>query len=94
MQRIGYFSIRGYWRAPLALFAITIVTVVALGGRQHLGAGLGLGVVYSSIIAFIWSMVASQNRVIIHGPNGLYKIVPNGPGFKAEITELMQKVGS
>jgi hypothetical protein len=32
MQRIGYFSIRGYWLAPLAVFVIVVVGGAAVPG--------------------------------------------------------------
>jgi hypothetical protein len=68
MRRIGYFSIRGYWRAPLAVFAIVVVGGVAVGGRHSLGIGLlGVGLAYSSIIALILSIVASQNQSVLVG---------------------------
>ena len=67
MGRIGYFSIRGFWRAPLAVFAIVIVGAVALGGWRCLGIGLGVGAGYSSIIALIMSIVASQNQSVLVG---------------------------
>lgn len=142
--RIGYFSIRGYWRSPLAVFAIVIVGGLAVGARQSLGVGLlGVAVAYSSIIAFILSIVASQNqsvlgvmhevdsslqlvdysydvwgnarlkmnctqgewqidipnkywvhRTIFRGPNELYRVIRNGPGYTAEIREMMESVGS
>jgi hypothetical protein len=142
MGRIGYFSIRGFWITPLALFAITVVAAVSLGGWPSLGAGLGVGLVYSSIIAFIYSISASRNqsvlevmhevdaslqvvdyrfdvwgnshikmnsargewqidipnsrysRLIIRGPNQLYQVIPTGPEFTAEITEMMKKIGA
>ena len=65
MERIGFFSIRGYWKTPLATFAITVVTVVALSGRQKLGLGLGLGLVFGSIIGFVYSIQASLNQSVL-----------------------------
>jgi anti-sigma-K factor RskA len=65
MGRIGYFSIRGYWRSPLAVFAIVVVAAVAMGGRQKLGIGLGAGVAYSLIIALILSMGAAQKQSVL-----------------------------
>jgi hypothetical protein len=62
MQRIGYFSTRGYWHAPLAVFVIVVVAAVALGGSQKLGIGLGFGVACSLIIAFILSIQATLNQ--------------------------------
>jgi hypothetical protein len=144
MGRIGYFSIRGYWRAPLAVLVIVVVAAVALGGWQKLGVGLGVGVAYSLLIALILSIVAAQNqsvlvgmmhevdaslqlvdysydvwgntrfrlnstrgewqidipnlywgrRTVFRGPNELYRVIRSGPGFKAEITEMMGSVGS
>jgi hypothetical protein len=142
MRRIGYFSIRGYWITPLAIFAISVVTVVALSGWQKLGIGLVAGLVFGSIIGFVYSISASLNqgvlevmhevdsslqlvdyrfdvwgdsyikmnsargewqieipnsrygRLIIRGPNELYQVVPTGPKFKAEITEMMKKIGA
>jgi hypothetical protein len=142
MGRIGYFSIRGFWITPLAVFAISVVTVVALSGWQKLGLGLGAGLVFGSIIGFVYSIAASLNqsvlevmhevdsslhlvdyrydvwgdshiemnsargawrieipnsrygRLIIRGPNELHQVVPTGPKFKAEITEMMKKIGS
>jgi hypothetical protein len=144
MGRIGYFSIRGYWRAPLAVFVIVVVGGVALGGWQKLGIWLGLGAAYSLLIALILSIVAAQNqsvlvgmmhevdaslqlvdysydvwgntrfrlnstrgewqidipnlywgrRTVFRGPNELYRVIRSGPGFKAEITEMMGSVGS
>ena len=38
---------------PLAIFAMSVVTVVALSGWQKLGLGLSLGVAYSLIIGFV-----------------------------------------
>jgi hypothetical protein len=67
MGRIGYFSIRGYWRAPLAVFVSVVVAAVALGGWQKLGIGLGVGLAYSSIIALILSIVAAQNQSVLVG---------------------------
>jgi hypothetical protein len=65
MGRIGYFSIRGFWLTPLAIFAITVVTVVALSGWQKLGMGLVAGLVFGSIIGFVYSMQASLNQNIV-----------------------------
>ena len=65
MQRIGFFSIRGYWRSPLAIFVIVVVTAVALGGLQKLGTGLGVGVAWSALIAYIWSFQATLNQDIV-----------------------------
>jgi hypothetical protein len=65
MERIGFFSIRGFWMTPLAIFAISVVTVVALSGWQKLGLGLGLGVAYSLIIGFVYSMQASLNQSVL-----------------------------
>jgi hypothetical protein len=67
MGRIGYFSIRGYWRAPLAVFVIVVVGGVALGGWQKLGIWLGLGAAYSLLIALILSIVAAQNQSVLVG---------------------------
>jgi hypothetical protein len=68
MRRIGYFSIRGYWRAPLAVFVTIVVGGVAVPGGLSLGIGLiGVGVAYSSIIALILSIVASQNQSVLVG---------------------------
>ena len=68
MRRIGYFSIRGYWRLPLAVFAIVVVGGAAVPGSHGLGIGLlVVGVAYSSIIALILSIVASQNQSVIAG---------------------------
>ena len=50
---------------PLATFAISVVTVVALSGWQKLGLGLGLGVAYSLIIGFVYSMQASLNQSVL-----------------------------
>ena len=144
MQRIGYFSIRGYWRAPLAVFVVIVVGGAAVPGGLNLGIGLlGVGVAYSSIIALIMSIVASQNqsvlvgmmhevdsslqlvdysydvwgnahlklsstrgewlvdipdlywgrRTIFRGPNQLYRVIRSGPGFTAEVSEMMRSVG-
>jgi hypothetical protein len=68
MTRIGYFSIRGYWRAPLAVFAIVVLGGIAVPGGHGLGFGLlGVGAAYGSIIAFILSIVASQNQSVLVG---------------------------
>jgi hypothetical protein len=50
---------------PLATFAISVVTVVALSGWQKLGLGLGLGLAYSLIIGFVYSMQASLNQSVL-----------------------------
>jgi hypothetical protein len=143
MQRIGYFSIRGYWRAPLAVFAISVVTVVALSGWQKLGFGLLAGLVFGLIIAFVLSMQATLNQNIVEmmhevdsslqlvdysfnvlgnsrlkmnsarggwqidiptkssapwvrfrGPNELDQVIGPGPGFTAEVREMMRSVGA
>ena len=65
MQRIGFFSIRGYWKTPLAICAITVITVVALSGWQKLGLGLGLGLVFGLIIGFVYSLQASLNQSVL-----------------------------
>ena len=65
MGRIGYFSIRGFWITPLALFATIVVAAVSLGGWHSLGGGLGVGLVYSSIIALIYSISASRNQSVL-----------------------------
>ena len=65
MERIGFFSIRGFWITPLAVFAITVITVVALGGWQKLGIGLGAGLVFGSIIGLIYSIAASRNQSLL-----------------------------
>jgi hypothetical protein len=65
MGRIGYFSIRGYWRSPLAVFAIVVVAAVVTGGWQKLGIGLSLGVAYGLIIALILSMGAAQKQSVL-----------------------------
>jgi hypothetical protein len=65
MQRIGYFSIRGFWLAPLAVFVTVVVGAVGLGGWRCLGIGLGVGAAYSSIIGLIMSIVASQNQRVL-----------------------------
>jgi len=68
MRRIGYFSIRGYWRSPLAVFAIVVIGGVAVPGAHSLGVGLlGVGVACSLIIAFILSIVASRNQSVLVG---------------------------
>jgi hypothetical protein len=65
MQRIGYFSIRGYWHAPLAVFIGIVVGGVALPLGQSLGIGLiGFGVACSLIIAFVLSIQATLNQNI------------------------------
>ena len=143
MERIGFFSIRGFWLTPLAIFAITVVTVVALSGWQKLGFGLVAGLVFGSIIGFVYSMQASLNqsvfevmhevdsslqlidyslnvwgdsrvkmsstrgdwqidipnshwtrRTTFRGPNQLYRVIGAGADFKAEITEMMKKIGA
>jgi hypothetical protein len=66
MGRIGYFSIRGYWRAPLAVFVVIVVGGVAVPGERSLGIGLlGFGVACSLIIAFILSITAALNENIV-----------------------------
>jgi hypothetical protein len=66
MGRIGYFSIRGYWRAPLAVFVVIVVGGVAVPGGRSLGIGLlGFGVACSLIIAFILSITAALNENIV-----------------------------
>ena len=143
MERIGFFSIRGFWLTPLAIFAISAVTVVALSGWQKLGMGLGAGLVFGSIIGFVYSMQASLNqsvfevmhevdsslqlvdyslnvwgdsrlkmnstrgewqidipnshwtrRAIFRGPSKLYRVIGAGAKFKAEVTEMMKKIGA
>ena len=143
MPRIGYFSTRGYWHAPLAVFVVIVVGGVALPLGQSLGIGLiGFGVACSLIIAFILSITATLNqnnvemmheadsslqlvdysfsvlgdsrlkmnsargewqvdfpnrkwstRMTFRGPNGVYRVVYGGPGFGAEIREMMGSVG-
>jgi hypothetical protein len=142
MQRIGFFSIRGFWLEPLAVFVTVVAGAVALGGWRCLGIGLGVGAAYSSIIALTLSMGAAQKqsllevmhevdsslqlvdysfnvwgdsrlkmnsargewqvdfpnrkwstRMTFRGPNGLYRVVYGGPGFGAEIREMMGSVG-
>ncbi|HWO30156.1 MAG TPA: hypothetical protein VNO32_15290 [Candidatus Acidoferrum sp.] len=66
MGRIGYFSIRGCWRAPLAVFVVIVVGGVAVPGGRSLGIGLlGFGVACSLIIAFILSITAALNENIV-----------------------------
>jgi hypothetical protein len=63
MRRIGYFSIRGYWLSPLAVFVTIVVGGVAVPGGHSLGIGLlGFGVACSLIIAFILSITATLNQ--------------------------------
>ena len=50
---------------PLAVFAMSVVTVVALSGWQKLGLGLGLGVAFGSIIGFVYSIQASLNQSVL-----------------------------
>jgi hypothetical protein len=50
---------------PLAVFAISVVTVVALSGWQKLGFGLVAGLVFGLIIAFVLSIQASLNQNIV-----------------------------
>jgi hypothetical protein len=65
MQRIGYFSTRGYWHAPLAVFIGIVVGGVALPLGQSLGIGLiGFGVACSLIIAFVLSIQATLNQTL------------------------------
>jgi hypothetical protein len=143
MRRIGYFSIRGYWHSPLAVFAIVVVGGLAVPGGHSLGIRLlGLGVASSSIIAYILSITATLNqnivemmhevdsslqpvdysfdvwgnsrlklnstrgewqiyiqnsgwaRMEVRGPNGLYRVMTSGAGFKTEVREMMENVGS
>ena len=64
MQRIGYFSIRGYWRAPLAVFVVIVVGGVAVPGGRELGIGLlGFGAACSAIIAYILSFTAMSQKM-------------------------------
>jgi hypothetical protein len=143
MQRIGYFSSRGYWRAPLAVFVVIVVGGVALPGGHSLGIGLlGFGVACSLIIGFILSITATLNQNIVEmmhevdsslqlvdysfnvlgdsrlkmnsarggwqidiptkryapwvtfrGPNELHRAIGPGPGFTAEVREMMRSVG-
>ena len=66
MQRIGYFSTRGYWHAPLAVFIGIVVGGVALPLGQSLGIGLiGFGVACSLIFAFVLSIQASLNQSVL-----------------------------
>jgi hypothetical protein len=66
MRRIGYFSIRGYWLSPLAVFVTIVVGGVAVPGGHSLGIGLlGFGVACSLIIAFILSITATLNQNIV-----------------------------
>jgi hypothetical protein len=144
MQRIGYFSTRGYWHAPLAVFIGIVVGGVALPLGQSLGIGLiGFGVACSLIIAFVLSIQATLNQniaemmhevdsslqlvdysfnflgdsrlkmnsargewqidiptksyaswVTFRGPNELHRVIGPGPGFTAEVREMMRSVGS
>jgi hypothetical protein len=142
MQRIGFFSIRGFWMTPLAIFAISVVTVVALSGWQKLGFGLVAGLVFGLIFAFVLSIQATLNQNIVEmmhevdsslqlvgysfnvlgnsrlkmnsarggwqidiptknsapwvrfrGPNELDQVIGPGPGFTAEVREMMRSVG-
>lgn len=130
---------------PLAVLAIVVIGGVAVPGGRSLGIGLlGVGVAYSSIIALIMSIVASQNqnvlvgmmhevdsslqlvdysydvwgnahlklsstrgewqvdipdlywgrRTIFRAPNQLYRVIRSGPGFNAEVREMMGRVGA
>ena len=66
MRRIGFFSIRGFWHAPLAVFIGIVVGGVALPLGQSLGIGLiGFGVACSLIIAFVLSIQATVNQNIV-----------------------------
>ena len=66
MQRIGYFSIRGYWRAPLAVFVVIVVGGVAVPGGREFGIGLlGFGAACSAIIACILSFTATLNQNVV-----------------------------
>ena len=144
MRRIGYFSIRGYWLSPLAVFVTIVVGGVAVPGGRSLGIGLlGFGVACSLIIAFILSIQATLNQNIVEmmhevdsslqlvdysfnllgdsrlkmnsgrggwqidiptkssapwvrfrGPNELHRVIGPGPGFTAEVREMMRSVGS
>jgi hypothetical protein len=144
MQRIGYFSIRGYWRAPLAVFVVIVVGGVAVPGGRNLGIGLvGFGAACSAIIAYILSITATLNQNIVEmmqevdsslqlvdysfsvlgdsrlkmnsargewqidiptkgyaswvtfrGPNELHRVIGPGPGFTAEVREMMGSAGS
>jgi len=143
MQRIGYFSIRGYWRAPLAVFVVIVVGGVAVpGGRELSIALLGFGAACSAIIAYILSFTATLNQNVVEmmhevdsslqlvdynfsvlgdsrlrmncargewqidipnkrfapwvtfrGPNELHRVISPGPGFTAEVREMMRSVG-
>ena len=144
MRRIGYFSTRGYWRAPLAVFVVVVVGGVAVPGGRSLGIGLvGFGAACSLIIAFILSIQATLNQNIVEmmqevdsslllvdysfsvlgdsrlkmnsargewqidiptkssapwvrfrGPNELHRVIGPGPGFTAEVRDMMARVGS
>ena len=125
---------------PLAIFAVSVVTVVALSGWQKLGFGLVAGLVFGLIIAFVLSATLNQNIVeMMHevdsslqlvgysfnvlgnsrlkmnsarggwqidiptkssapwvrfrGPNELNQVIGPGPGFTAEVREMMRSVG-
>ncbi len=53
---------------PVAVFAMVVIGGVAVPGGRSLGIGLlGVGVAYSSIIALIMSIVASQNQSVLVG---------------------------
>jgi hypothetical protein len=143
MQRIGYFSSRGYWRAPLAVFVVIVLGGAAVPGGRSLGIGLlGFGVACSLIIAFVLSIQATVNQNIVEmmhevdsslqlvdyrftvlgdsrlklnsargeweidiptkssapwvrfrGPNELHRVIGPGPGFTAEVREMMRNVG-
>jgi hypothetical protein len=143
MQRIGYFSIRGYWRAPLAVFVVIVVGGVAVPGGREFGIGLlGFGAACSAIIACILSFTATLNQNVVEmmhevdsslqlvdysfsvlgdsrlkmnsargewqidipnkrfalratfrGPNELLRVIGPGPGFTAEVREMMRSVG-
>jgi hypothetical protein len=144
MGRIGYFSIRGYWLSPLAVFVVIAVGGVAVPGGRGLGIGLlGFGAACSLIIAYILSITATLKQNIVEmmhqvdsslrlvdysfnvlgdsrlkmdsargewqidiptkrwatwvtfrGPNELYRVIGPGPGFTAEVREMMRSVGS
>jgi len=144
LRRIGYFSTRGYWRAPLAVFVVVVVGGVAVPGGRSLGIGLvGFGAACSLIIAFILSIQATLNQNIVEmmqevdsslllvdysfsvlgdsrlkmnsargewqidiptkssapwvrfrGPNELHRVIGPGPGFTAEVRDMMARVGS
>jgi hypothetical protein len=66
MERVGFFSIRGYWHAPLAVFIGIVVGGVALPLGQSLGIGLiGFGAACSLIFAFVLSIQASLNQSVL-----------------------------